>query len=108
MSSPLALHEVICQTVLRWEGVTSRPHRFGGIEFRSGRKEFGHLHGDVLLDIPFPRDVRDELIAAGRVEPHHVLPQSGWVSFVLKGPEDIQEAILLLRRSYELSSQIKR
>jgi hypothetical protein len=29
-----------------WPGVTVEPHRFGGIEFREGRREIGHLHGD--------------------------------------------------------------
>ncbi|MEK6569772.1 MAG: luciferase family protein, partial [Bacteroidota bacterium] len=44
-------------------------------------KKLGHIHGDSLLDIPFPMKVRDELVTARRVEPHHVLPKSGWISF---------------------------
>ena len=27
-----------------WDGVTVSPHRYGGIEFRVGRRELGHLH----------------------------------------------------------------
>ena len=34
--------------VVSWEGVTIAPHRFGGIEFRVGRLELGHLHGHRL------------------------------------------------------------
>lgn len=34
-----------------WEGVGCGPHRFGGVEFRSGRREFAHLHGCGLLDL---------------------------------------------------------
>jgi len=57
-----------------WPGVTVHRHRFGGIEFRYGRKELGHLHGDDLADLPFPTRIGRELVAAGRASPHHVLP----------------------------------
>jgi len=66
----------IADEVSSWEGVTTHPHRFGGVEFRLGKRELGHLHGDRLADIPFPKRVRDELIAADRARPHHVLPDS--------------------------------
>ena len=42
----------------------------------SGRRELGHLHR-TFADLPFPRRVRDELVAGGRARPHHVLPESG-------------------------------
>jgi hypothetical protein len=87
--------------VLSWPEVTAHPHRFGGTEFRLGRREIGHMHGGRLVDIPFPRRVRDELIAAGRAQPHHVLPDSGWISFWIRGDEDLPAAIELLRMSYE-------
>ena len=86
-----------------WEGVTTRPHRFGGIEFRLGKKELGHIHGNHLLDIPFPLSVRNELVAAGEVHPHHFIPESGWVSFPIAAPGDVDKALLLLRRSYEIA-----
>ncbi|HTP13246.1 MAG TPA: luciferase family protein [Bacteroidota bacterium] len=89
--------------VQEWENITLHPHRFGGVEFRLGRREIGHLHGDSLLDIPFPLKVRDNLIAERRVEPHHVLPQSGWISFRLRTPGDTEEAVRLLRLAYELA-----
>lgn len=72
--------ERIRQAVTAWPGVTAHPHRFGGVEFRYGHREIGHLHGDRLADLPFPRRVHDELVAAGRAASHHVLPESGWVS----------------------------
>jgi Family of unknown function (DUF5519) len=97
--------EKIQQTVAVWEGVSSRPHRFGGIEFRIGKRELGHLHGDYLLDIPFSRKMRDELVESGRVAPHHILPESGWVSFYIRCEEDIDEAIRLLNLSFELAKK---
>ena len=64
--------DAIRAELLSWDGVSAHPHRFGGTEFRVHGREFGHLHGDRLADIPFPKRARDELIAAGRAEPHHV------------------------------------
>ena len=65
-----------------WEGITSAPHRFGGVEFRLGKREIGHVHGDSLVDVPLPKKVRDELVEAGEADPHHVLPQSDRKSVV--------------------------
>jgi hypothetical protein len=91
--------------VLEWPGVTAHPHRFGGTEYRLGRRELGHVHGDSLVDIPFPKKVRDEVVAAGLAEPHHVLPESGWVSFYMREAADIGRAIELLRRSFDLAER---
>jgi hypothetical protein len=95
----------IHETVLSWPGVTAHPHRFGGTEFRLGKRELGHIHGDHLVDIPFPRKMRDEIIATRRAEPHHILPNSGWISFYLNEPDDIERAITLLRQSFELAAK---
>ncbi len=91
--------------VLTWPGVMSQPHRFGGTEFVLGKREVGHIHGDRLLDIAFPKPVRDEMVAAGLAEPHHILPDSGWVSFDIRKEEDVDAAVALLRRSYELARE---
>jgi len=95
----------IQQTVAAWEGVSSHPHRFGGIEFRLGKRELGHLHGNVLLDIPFPRNVRNDLVVSGRAAPHHILPESGWISFYIRRDEDVDEAIKLLNLSFDLAKE---
>jgi hypothetical protein len=95
--------EQITEAVMSLEGVSSRPHRFGGIEFRFGRRELGHLHGNYLLDIPFPMKLRNELVESHRAEPHHILPDSGWVSFTIRKEGDVSEAIGLLKLSLELA-----
>ena len=102
--------ERICEVVKAWNGIAARPHRFGGEEFRVGHREVGHVHGDSLVDIPFPLGVRDELVESGAAEPHHVLPKSGWVTVYLRKPGDVARAIELLRRSYEIAlvSQVKK
>jgi hypothetical protein len=94
--------------VTSWEGVSDHSHRFGGIEFRLGRIELGHLHGDRLADLPFPKAVRDELVASGRVQPHHVLPHSGWVSRRIESEDDIDDVIRLFRLNYERVSARRR
>ena len=84
-----------------WPGVTVEPHRFGKIEFRLGKRELGHLHGDYLADLPFPVRVRQQLVAEGRALPHHVLPQSGWVSYPIRDEGAVDGAIALFRLAYE-------
>jgi hypothetical protein len=93
----------IRQAVLKWPGVSAQPHRFGGVEFNLGRREIGHIHGDSLVDIPFPMKVRDEIVTSGRAQPHHLLSESGWVSFYLRQTEDVTQAIDLLHTSYEIA-----
>jgi hypothetical protein len=100
--------KIITQTLTSWEGVSTAPHRFGGVEYRFGTRELGHIHGDHLIDIPFPKKVRDEIVQAGLALPHHVLPETGWVSFYLRNEEDVQRAIALLHRSYEIALKQKR
>jgi hypothetical protein len=91
----------ITREVSSWPGVTVVPHRFGGVEFRVEHRELGHLHGSRLADLPFPVKVRQELVASGRATTHHVLPESGWVTYRMNSPEDGAGAIELFRLNYE-------
>jgi hypothetical protein len=100
-------NQQIHNVVAGWPGVSAQPHRFGGTEFNIGQREIGHMHGDVLVDIPFPSKVRDELVASGRAQPHHILPNTGWVSFFLREPDDVARAIELLRLSYDIAMKQK-
>ena len=85
----------------RWPGVVAASHRFGGLEFRVDRRELGHVHGNHLADLPFPIKVRNELIAAGRAQRHHVMPESGWISRYIRSDADVDDVIALFRMSYE-------
>jgi hypothetical protein len=93
--------EKIEREVTGWPGVEGKPHRFGGVEFRVNGHEIGHLHGSRLADLPFPVRVRRELVAAGKAQLHHVLPQTGWVSYPIRQPEDVDGALELFRLNYE-------
>jgi hypothetical protein len=92
---------ILTDELLTWSGVTVQPHRFGGIEFSVQGKEIGHLHGDYLVDLLLPKSRRDELIAAGRAEPHHIYPESGWVSVYLRSEADVLNAVEILRIKYD-------
>ncbi len=94
-------HEVIRKEVLSWPGVTEAPHRFGGMEFRLGKRELGHLHGDYLADLPFPVRIREELVREGKAMPHHILPQSGWVSYPIRDADALPGALDLFRLAYD-------
>ena len=95
------LTEVVEREVSGWPGVEAMPHRFGGLEFRVRGHEIGHLHGSRMADLPFPIRMRKELVAEGKAEPHHVLPQTGWVSYYPRGPEDAPAVVELFRLNYE-------
>jgi hypothetical protein len=94
--------ERIRDEILSWPDVTAKLHRFGGLEFRLDKREMGHIHGDRLADLPFPMNTRNELVNSGRVSPHHVLPQSGWISYwITKGENDIPSVVELFRMRYD-------
>jgi len=97
----------ITQAATSWDGVTAKPHRFGGVEYGIGRREIGHIHSDHLVDIPFPKKVRDVIVAEGRAFPHHILPDTGWISLYLKKEQDVETAIALLKESYAIALKQK-
>ena len=82
-----------------WPNISVHPHRFGGREFRFQDAEVGHVHRDGVVDIPFPRPVRDALLAEGLAEEHLWVPNSGWVSFRIRNGPDVEHALWLLRLS---------
>ena len=93
----------IVSTVAAWPGIHTDELQQSGKDFLLGRREIGHVHGDQLVDIPFPKNLRDELVAAGRAKPHGLLPKSGWVSIPLDSEQAVDQAIELLKLSYDLA-----
>jgi hypothetical protein len=94
MSIPGAVQQISPVTSLL-VGVEAHTRRFGGTEYRVGRRELGHIHGDALVEITFPARVRDKVIAFGKAQP--ILPVAGRVSLHLRQPP-----IELLEKSYAL------
>lgn len=97
MSSPAKLLE---EQVAAWPHVSVAQHRFGGREFRFNKAEIGHVHfwGDV--DIPYPRAIRDALLADQLAQPHRWLPNSGWITFRMSSAADLAHSLRLMRLSW--------
>jgi len=94
--------ERITAEVTSWPGVEAGTGSRGEFGFRVGRREIGHLHGDRVLHIGFPKAVWHELFDAGRIDYHPVFPgKPGYGSRALSGDEDVEDAIALLRLNYE-------
>ena len=79
--------------IARRDEIRLAPHRFGGVGFFLGRKEIGHIHGNGLLDLLVGKAARTDLVNKGLALPHHVLPNSGWISFWLNSPDDAAHAL---------------
>ena len=88
------------EQVAAWPHISVHPHRFGGREFRFGNAELGHVHLGGTVDIPFPRAVRDALLADGLAEQHRWVPNSGWTTFHVRSERDLKHALHLMRLSY--------
>ena len=89
-----------------WEGLeVAVEARFGGPLFQLGRRQLGHLHDagerGAFADIPLPRALRDELIAAGRARPHSAMPNSGWLTVPVRTAADLAGAVDVFRLAYE-------
>jgi len=84
--------------------IQRHPHQYGGIGFFVGKTEVGHLHGNGLLDLFVGKSNQAEEVRAGRALPHHVFPESGWISFWLRTPTDVDLALELfdLARAYRV------
>jgi hypothetical protein len=90
------LEDAVCT----WPNITVHTHRFGGREFRFGSAEVGHVHIGGVVDVPFPRAVRDALLAEGLAEEHRWVPNSGWITFHVRGEDELAHALWLMRLSY--------
>jgi len=88
------------EEILGWPNVSAHPHRFGATEFRFGSAEVGHVHTGGIVDIPFPRALRDALLAEGLAEEHHWVPNSGWTTFRIRNEHGLNHALWLMRLSY--------
>lgn len=103
-----AIRARLVREIGQWPGVTVGKHRYGGIEFRLGRRELGHLHGDYLVDLPFPVAVRRRLVEGRLALPHQILPRSGWVSYPIRDLAAAEDALALFRLSYKRATAADR
>ena len=100
--APPSPSERITAEVTSWPGVEAGFGRRGEWAFRVGRREIGHLHGDHAAHFGFPKDVFDQLLAAGRIVHHPVFPdRRGPGARRIEDDADVDDVIALLREQYE-------
>lgn len=94
-------------TVKKWDQVTVKYHRYGGLEFQVNGIEIGHIHGNGLIDLHFNKAISATIIQKQLAEPHHVLKETGWISFYLANNTQLPTIIQLTQLSYELKRKSK-
>jgi hypothetical protein len=102
MTDTLSPSRRITDEVTSWPGVSAEHGSRGEYAFKVGRREIGHLHGDRVAHLGFPKDVWQELFDAGRITYHPVFPgKPGFGARSLESDEDVRDVIALLRLNYE-------
>jgi len=84
-----------------WPDVRVDVYGGGMIFFHVGRREIGPLHGDRLADLPLPVRIREQLVAAGKASLHYLHPKTGWITYYIKGEQDVDAVVDLFRLNYE-------
>ena len=94
--------ERIIETVSAWPGVEVATNSRGGLAFRLGRREIGHLHGDHAAHFGFPKELWSELLEQGRITEHPVFPgKPGPAARRIQDEDDVRDVIALLRLNYD-------
>lgn len=60
-----------------------------------------------MVDIPFTVKMREILVAEALAQTHHLLYDSGWITFYIRDDISLQQALWLMRLSY-LQKQSRR
>jgi len=102
MTTTQTASEQITEEVTSWPGVTAGPGARGAFSFTLGRRELGHLHGDRVLHLGFPKAVWHELYEQGRIDYHPVFPgKPGFAARRIENADDVRDVIALLRMNYD-------
>jgi hypothetical protein len=102
MATTQTASERIIEEVSTWPGIDVGPNARGGLAFKLGRREIGHLHGDHVLHTNFPKPLWAELREQGRIVEHPVFPgRVGPAARRIEDEADILDAIALLRLNYD-------
>lgn len=92
----------ITAEVTSWPGVGAAVGSRGEWSFTVGRREIGHLHGDHVLHIAFPKAEWEALHAEGRIDYHPVFPGSpGYAARRIDDEADVRDVLALLRLNYD-------
>jgi luciferase-like monooxygenase len=106
-----SLLTMVERDVLSWPGVNKETGRGGNLGqggfwvppatvYRFGRRQIGHIHDTGVADLPFPREIHDELISDGRAKPHGA-GFAGVVSYHIREASDVPRVVELFRMNYD-------
>jgi len=96
--NPTSPAATVLDEVGTWAGITTKPTSRGATAILFEGHELGHVHANRgTLDLPLPADQRAQVLEAGRAKEWF----SGWVSKQLASRADADDAIALLRESYD-------
>jgi hypothetical protein len=102
MTKSRTASQQIIEEVTSWPGIEAGPGERGEFSFRLGRREIGHLHGDLAAHFAFPKRVWAELMEQGRIVPHPVFPDAqGPAARRIRDETDVRDVIALLRLNYD-------
>lgn len=87
-------------TIFKLPLMTEGRHFYGSIEWRYRNKPIGHVHGNKVVGILFPKDLRTQLIQQEKVE-QNKYARNG-VSLYSKSQADIPLFIKLLEIFYQI------
>jgi len=86
------------------EGVSTKYHKYGGIEFVVNQKEICHIHGDGLVDVILDKKIKEQFIGQNAIEEHHVISGGNMISYQLTKNEDLNLIKKIIKLSYEKKS----
>jgi hypothetical protein len=95
------LHQELRQRILNLSGVTEQQN--AGIHedaFFVGRTMFVHIHGHGHCDIRLSKGDQARVLAEGKARPHRWAPETGYVTVIVDGEEDLEPAMDLIRMSH--------
>jgi hypothetical protein len=102
MTTTTTASEQITAEVTSWPGVEAGIGKRGEFGFKFGKREIGHLHGDRVAHLFFPKQTWAELRDQGRIDYHPVFPdRQGPASRQIESDEDVRDVIALLRINYD-------
>lgn len=101
MKSKGELNQELRRRILDLPGVTERQN--AGIHedaFFVGRTMFVHVHGFGHCDIRLSKADQARVLADRRARRHRWAPEAGYVTFIVRGEEDLDPAMELIRMSH--------
>jgi hypothetical protein len=85
------------------DNTTATTHKYGGLQFNYGNKELGHIHSNGLLDMLLNRKLKQQLMQQNsRVQDHHILKNTGWLSFYMETYGDKEFVLELFEMAYKV------